>query len=378
MRVQEALSDISALSGGYDWKCAVAEHKKGSVRRKSSNVQKPASIYDVAAFAHVSAKTVSMVVNGLPGVRDTTHKRVMEAVETLSYRPNVFARGLVNEGSVMLGLLCDVPAAGSGYIARIQLGILTICHRKGYHLIVECLHTDNPNIDRQVHSLVAESRLTGVILTPPLSDYQELIDALKATHTSIARIAPERPAQGLVDVQIDNRKASYEMTAYLIGLGHKRIGFIKGPADHGDAIARFDGYRAALADAELPYLQELCVEGLFTYKTGMQAGDRLLALKERPTAIFASNDDMAAAVIATSLRFNLRVPGDLSVAGFDDSLFAQAVWPRLTTCRQPIEEMAEAVVSMLIQRRPESTPRELILKHTLIVRGSTAPPGMTK
>jgi LacI family transcriptional regulator len=106
----------------------------------------------------------------------------------------------------------------------------------------------------------------------------------------------------------------------------------------------------------------------------MEAGERLLLLKKRPTAIFAANDDMAAAVLAASQRFNLKIPGQLSVAGFDDSFVAQIVWPRLTTCRQPIKEMAEAAVSMLIKRGREDGPFERRLTHELVVRESTAPP----
>jgi LacI family transcriptional regulator len=342
--------------------------------RERSGARKPANIYDVAKLANVSIKTVSKVVNNQPVVSSATRARVMKAVEALAYRPNLLARGLASEQFLVIGLLCDAPAAGSGYIARISAGILTMSRKVGYHLIVECLDAHNPNLGDQVRSLVAESRLTGAVLTPPLSDLPNLIDALRDTRTPIARIAAEGPASGVIDVRIDNRKAAYDMAGYLIGLGHKRIGFIKGPVDHADANARFDGYRTAMADAGLPFVEELCVQGQFTYRSGIEAGDRLLALEKRPTAIFASNDDMAAAVMAASLRVNLRIPQDLSVAGFDDSLFAQAVWPRMTTCRQPIAEMAETAVSMLIRQQPESGPRKVCLKHKIIVRGTTAPP----
>ena len=196
-----------------------------------------------------------------------------------------------------------------------------------------------------------------MILTPPLCDLPAAIEALNRAHTPFVRIAPEKPLTGSFDVRIDDYKAAYDMTAYLIGLGHRRIGFIKGHPDHGAANARFEGYRAALAHAGLPLIDELCVQGFFSYQSGIEAGERLLSLKKRPTAIFAGNDDMAAAVLAASQRFNLKIPQQLSVAGFDDSLVAQVVWPRLTTCRQPIKEMAEAAVSMLTQRFVRRRPR---------------------
>jgi LacI family transcriptional regulator len=340
---------------------------------ESTDAPKPASIYDVARRACVSIKTVSRVVNRQSNVSEETRKRVLEVVEALSYRPNVFARGLASERSFLIGLLYDNPSAS--YVAALQLGVLSRCREEGYHMIVESLDAQSPNIGHQVHSLVTESVLHGVILTPPLCDMPMAIDALNRAHTPFVRIAPEKPLVGSFDVGIDDHKAAYDMTAYLIGLGHRRIGFIKGHPDHGAANARFKGYRAALAHAGLPLIEELCVQGFFSYQSGMEAGERLLLLKKRPTAIFASNDDMAVAVFACSQRFNLKIPHQLSVAGFDDSLVAQVVWPRLTTCRQPIEEMAEAAVSILIQRGPEDGPFEQRLSHELVVRESTAPPG---
>ena len=342
--------------------------------REKAKTQKPASIYDVAKRANVSIKTVSRVVNHLSNVGDETRKRVMEAVEALSYRPNLYARGLASERSFLIGLLCDIPAAGSGYVSALQIGMLSRCRKEGYHLIVESVDGQKSDLGDQVRAFVAVSQLHGVVLTSPLCDLPAVVEALESSRTPFVRIAPEKPLPHSIDVRIDDRTAAYDMTTYLIGLGHRRIGFIKGTADHGDAKARLEGYRAALAQAGLPFLEELCVQGQFTYLSGIEASERLLSLKKRPTAIFACNDDMAAAVLATSQRFNLKIPQQLSVAGFDDSLVAQVVWPRLTTCRQPIEEMAQAAVSILIQRSAEQGPFEKRLSHELVVRESTAPP----
>jgi LacI family transcriptional regulator len=348
----------------------VVKHRQSLAEIKDAT--KPASIYDVAKRAGVSIKTVSRVVNHQTNVSEATRVRVMEAVDALSYRPNIFARGLASERSFLIGLLYDNPSAG--YIAALQLGVLSRCRDEGYHLIVESLDAQSPNIGRQVHSLVTESSLHGVILTPPLCDMPSVIEALNRANVPFVRIAPEKHIAGASDVRIDDYKAAYDMTAYLIGLGHKRIAFIKGHPDHGAALARFEGYRAALAKAGLPLDEELCVQGYFSYQSGMEAGERLLSLKNRPTAIFAANDDMAAAVLAASQRFSLKIPQQLSVAGFDDSLVAQVVWPRLTTCRQPIREMAEAAVVMLIQSANNENPAERHLDHELVVRESTVPP----
>lgn len=333
---------------------------------------KRASIHDVAERAGVSIKTVSRVLNREPNVSQATRSRVMTAVEDLSYRPNIFARGLASVRSFLIGLVYDNPSAS--YVAGLQFGALGRCRNEGYHLIVEVLDSRDPNLGKAVQALVSESVLHGLILTPPLCDSPAVLEALREAETRFVRIAPLRHLPDVMEVSIDDRQAAHDMTAYLIGLGHRRIGFIKGHPDHGSSHERFDGYCQALRDAGLPVDEDLSVQGYYSYQSGIEGAERLLSLPNRPTAIFACNDDMAAAVLAASQKFNLRVPNQLSVAGFDDSLVSQVVWPRLTTCRQPISDMAAAAVSMLIQRPGEGGPAWRRLEHELVIRESTAPP----
>lgn len=342
------------------------------MQRKNAGLQRRAKIDDVAKLAGVSIKTVSRVVNHEANVSEATRAAVNEAVRVLSYRPNLFARGLAAERSFLIGLLYDNPSAG--YVAGLQLGALARCREVGYHLVVEHFDVDGPNLGQAVQALLEESQLHGVILTPPLCDAPAVLEALSRADTLFVRIAPEKPLSGAMSISIDDQKAAYEMTAYLINLGHRRIGFIKGHPGHGASHARYEGYRAALAKAGIPFAEELCVQGFFSYQSGIVAAEKLLSLRKRPTTIFASNDDMAAAVLAMAQRFDLKTPAQLSVAGFDDSLVAQVVWPRLTTCRQPIREMAGEAVSMLIQKSHDNPPAERRLEHELIVRESTAPP----
>ena len=339
---------------------------------RKEGAHKRASIHDVAERAGVSIKTVSRVLNREPNVSQATRTRVMSAVEDLSYRPNLFARGLASVRSFLIGLLYDNPSAS--YVAGLQFGALGRCRNEGYHLIVEVLDSKDPNLGKAVHALVTESVLHGVILTPPLSDSPAVLEALRDADTRFVRIAPARHIPEAPEVSIDDRQAAHDMTAYLIGLGHRRIGFIKGHPDHGASHARFEGYCSALREAGLSYDDQLCMQGYFSYQSGQEGAERLLSNPKRPTAIFASNDDMAAAVLAASQRFDLRVPTDLSVAGFDDSLVSQVVWPRLTTCRQPIADMASAAVTMLIQRPGEGGSTTRSLGHELVIRESTAPP----
>lgn len=332
-----------------------------------------ATIYDVAKKAQVSIKTVSNVINNVPYASAQTRARVLAAIDELSYRPNRLARGLASQKSFMLGLFCDGAALGSAYIAHIQMQVLTTCQKDGYHLVVECLDPASRNLARQVQDLMAHSSLAGVILTPPLCDLPDLIESLQMAHVPIGRYSPGRVMNGFFDADIDNVQAAYDVTAHLIGLGHKRIGFVRGPFDRADSEARLVGFRKALSDAGLSFNDAWYAEGDYTYKAGMLAGERLLAGPDRPTAIFASNDHMAAGVMASSLRFNLRVPDDLSVAGFDDSVFATAMWPGLTTCRQPIAEMTDAIVSALIRHDGERPPMACF-PHEVVVRGSTGAP----
>lgn len=338
------------------------------------NSEKAVSIYDVAKRAGVSIKTVSLVINRKPNVSLQTRTAVLSAIDALKYRPNLFARGLASERSRLIGLLYDVPPGS--YLGDLQFGALARCREEGYHLIVELLNPQkDTNPGEHVRALVSESTLHGVILTPPLCDEPAVIEELTRLQTPFVRIAPGAKMTGTFTVSIDEFKAAYEMTAYLAQLGHHRIAFIKGKPDHGASRVRYDGYCAALADAGLPLLPELCIQGFFNYQSGLEAGERLLAMKNRPTAIFAGNDDMAAGVLAVSLRFNVKIPEELSLAGFDDSMVAQVVWPRLTTCHQPIKDMAAAAVSILTQKPAMGRPRAWMLNHQLVVRESTAPPG---
>jgi len=341
--------------------------------RRTQNGDKPVSIYDVAKRAGVSIKTVSLVINRQPNVSLKTRTAVLAAIDALSYKPNVFARGLASERSFLIGLLHDV--APGCYIADLQLGALARCREEGFHLMVELLNPQqDADLPQRVRSLLSESVLHGVILTPPLCDEPVLMEELTRASTPFVRIAPGTQLPRLPAICIDEYKAAYEMTAYLIGLGHRRIAFVKGKPDHGAARLRFDGFCTALADAGIPVAEEYCAQGFFTYQSGIEAGERLLGLKNRPTAIFAGNDDMAAGVMTVAQRLNLAIPSDLSLAGFDDSVVAQVVWPHLTTCRQPIKEMAAAAVSILTQRRTVDQPQVRQLKHELVVRESTAAP----
>lgn len=277
------------------------------------------------------------------------------------------------DGSHLIGFFCDMPMAGTGYFGMVQMGLLTACRKAECELVVKAFDLQSTDIPEQVQRLVMRSPLLGVVLPEPLCDMSELLKVLHGVGVPIARIAPHSEADATFDVCIDNEKGARDLTAYLIGLGHTRIAFIKGPPDHGDAKARFAGYCSAMEAAGLPVIEELCVQGMFDFNSGIAAGEQLLSVKPLPSAIFACNDEMAVGVVATAHRLDLRIPEDFSLVGFDDSPLARTVWPELTTCRQKMDLMGYLAADFLIDPPAAPEARKRSQDHQLVIRQSTAP-----
>ncbi len=331
------------------------------------------TITDVAELAGVSIKTVSRVLNSEPNVREDTRARVLGAVKLLNYKPNYAARALAGSRSYLIGLYYDNP--NPGYLGEVQYGAVKACREAGYHLLVE--HVDGHPSDwrRQIEGLLDQVKVDGVILSPPVCDRDIVLDVLEEQQIPFVRIAPAGDWERGPYVYMDDKRAARVMTDYLLSLGHRRIGFVKGHGEHSATQLRFAGFSQAMNEAGLEVDPAYVQWGNFTFRSGVGAAERLLNLPRRPTAIFASNDEMALGVMAVANRMQLSLPNDLSVTGFDDAPIAQAVWPQLTTIRQPIVEMAEAAAAMLIQRRLAPTlPVSRLLDFELVLRGSAASP----
>lgn len=316
-------------------------------------------------------KTVSRVLNDEPNVLPQMRERVLAAVQALNYRPNLYARSLARSRSSLLGLV--YYASSAGFVAGVQLGATARCRDLGYHLVVEPLE-DGGEWRRHLEHMVAALRPDGVILAPPACDDEAVRAVVSATQTPCVLISPGRDAGTLGQVSMDDESAAAQMTAHLLALGHRRIGFVAGDPAQAAAPRRLAGYRRALAEAGLAADPALVMPGDFTFRGGLDSAERLLSLPQPPSAIFAANDEMAMAAVFAAQRRGLRVPADLSVAGFDDSPFASLVWPPLTTVRQPVAEMAIAAVDMLAARDPQAGVGSAVLPHTLVERGSTAAP----
>jgi LacI family transcriptional regulator len=334
------------------------------------------TIQQVADLAEVSPKSVSRVINNEPTVREETRTRILRAIQTLKYRPNLNARGLAGNRSFLIGLFCDRPG---DYLSEFQTGAVDRCRESNFHLMVEPLDMASPNVEQQVDTLVGQLRLEGAILLPPLGDDTVIVSRLNDAAIPIVRISPKHNLSATPSIGIDDYAAAREVTAHLLGLGHKRIGFILGRPDHACTEQRYLGFIDEMRAWSLPVDYDLVQTGNFEFTGGLICAERMLRAAQPPTAIFTSNDDTAAAVISMARKFGLNLPGDLSVTGFDDVPIATMIWPDLTTIRQPVAEMARIAANLFIEyapRRngwPDPIPRQL-LAHKLIVRNSTAPP----
>ena len=330
------------------------------------------TIFDVAARAGVSIKTVSRVVNDEANVREQTREKVLAAVRALRYKPNAAARALSGNRSRVVGLVYE-NAQEFGYTQNVLNGALAACEARGYALLLCPLRLPNADIVERVRDFAADARVEGIVLPAPIGDVPEVTGLLSGLQIPFAAIAPRQPLPGEINVACGDREATLALTEYLLRQGHRRIGFILGHPDHGASAERFAGYREALDARGVAFSPELVRQGYFDFASGKEAAGALLGLATPPTAIIASNDDMAAGVLFEARERGLSVPEDLSITGFDDTQIASRVWPSLTTARQPIAGMAETATTLLIERlngEPAESP-ERPFECELIIREST-------
>ena len=337
---------------------------------------KRATIDDVAALARVSIKTVSRVANREPNVSQVTRARVEKAIATLDYRASPAARNLAAQRSFLVGLLYDDRSASVSYVMGIQSGMLAAVERADFQMLVHRCSFDQPGLVEGVLELARRSRLEGLVLTPPLSDVPALVRALDREHIACVRIAPGKRAPRGQAVYSNDRSICAQMTEYLIDLGHRRIGFVVGHRRHAAVATRFSGYRDALARCGIGLDRRLVAQGQNSFESGIDCARQLLACRPRPTAIFASNDDMAAGVLFVAHEFGIEVPAQLSIAGFDDIPLARQTWPALTTIRQPIAELAERATQLLLARlegRRVADSGADTIDSVIVLRDSTGP-----
>ena len=335
----------------------------------------PATIQMVADRARVSPKTVSRVINNERGVRGETRARILEAIQQLDYQPNLNARGLAGARSFLIGLFYDKPG---DYLNEFQTGAVQRCRESDLHLMVQPLDIASKDMARDLSMLVRQLRLEGAILLPPFSDHPVVRAALSEADVPAVHIAPMREPADSPSVDTDDRAAARQMTVQLLEQGHRRIGFMLGPPGHRATEQRYLGFADAMHARTVSIDPELVQTGNFEFADGLECARRILGARSRPTAIFASNDDMAAAAACAARQLGLELPRELSIAGFDDAPVASMMWPQLATVRQPVREIARIAADLIIQHRPHRRgwPRPIPrprLDLELVMRGSIAP-----
>jgi LacI family transcriptional regulator len=346
--------------------------RKRPAARKTKKKAIP-TIHDVARHVGVSAMTVSRVINGHKYVSDATREKVNRGIKDLEFSPNAAARNI--HGGARIALIYTNPSSSN--LANFLMGAFRQGAIGGCQLHAEPAVWPDP---LEGFKMLVSAGFDAVILPPPLCDSDAVFAFLErkgvqALSFATAQLRPDRSA-----VIINDFEGARMMTEHLLQLGHRDIAFLQGDPAHSPAQRREAGFRQSMAEAGLQVKPHRVAPGYFTYRSGLQAARQILEADDRPTAVFAANDDMAAAVAAVAHGLGLSVPGDLSIAGFDDTPVATTVWPELTTIRQPIADMASAAVEIMMDavrhvrlgEAPE--PQHRFMPLSLVKRASTAAP----
>ncbi|MEH6519481.1 MAG: LacI family DNA-binding transcriptional regulator [Halioglobus sp.] len=338
-----------------------------------------ATIKDVAKLAGVSFKTVSRVINREPSVGEELKAKVWEAVEELNYQPNLSARQM-RGGASFIAFIYDNP--NSHYVIDMQHGILGECKKQGYELLIHPSDSRSDDVVEELERLASNSHIAGLVLTPPFSESEELIQSLLAKQVSFVRILSGSSGPDTLSpcVFVDDFQAAYDITDYLIRLGHRDIGFLGGEEAHRSSMERLKGYRAALMHHDIAVDDSLILPGDYNFESGTSRTEQLFQRQPRPTAIFACNDEIAAGALFAARINEVAVPQELSIAGFEDSPFSRQTWPKLTTAHQPNTSIAECAANMLIHAVREAKQAQNCealpssgFSPKLVARDSTGP-----
>ncbi|RAO99180.1 hypothetical protein PW5551_05360 [Petrotoga sp. 9PW.55.5.1] len=326
------------------------------------------TIEDIANIANVSKATISYVINEKPGVSKEVRQKVKKIIEEYNYVPNSAARGLAGEKTHFIGLV--IPDISDIFYANIIRGVEKTSNKLGFFLNLLTTHAQAER-EQQVIKLFNKSMVDGlIVMAYYLKD--QYIDIL--TESGIPFVFIDYPPKNeeIYSVLVDNESGAFEATEYLIFLGHKKIAFLEGSKVAWDSKARFEGYLKALKAHSLEFNPNLVENGNFTKEEGYLATKRLLIKKEKFTAIFSANDQMAIGAIRALKEAGLKVPDDISIVGFDNIEASSIIEPPLTTVSQPIYEMGKKAVDVLVKliNKEEVREKKIMLKTKLIERHS--------
>ena len=340
------------------------------------------TIKHVAADAGVSLQTVSRVINTEPNVRPAMQARVQASIDKLGYVPSIAAQRMSGSKSYLILAINDRDRTiadwrarqGGDWVDQMLLGGMLKCAEYGYRMIFELIDTHSDHVERELSAALSALQPDGVILTPPHSENPQITGLLAQRKMPFARIGSDTPGPGIAMTMGDLGSARLA-TEHLVALGHRRIAFIGGSEEYSLSQWRIDGWRQAMAAAGLADT-DLCICGDFSYDSGVIAARALLERGERPTAIIASNDQMALAALDTANKLGLKVPHELSLISFDNSPVTRFTDPQLTAIDQPIAAtFSKAVELLILTGDAPAPPQPVVCEATLIERGSTAPPG---
>jgi len=348
---------------------------------RNSKPTRAATLADVGRAAGVSAMAASAVLNGArtsARISPAKRKLILEAAAKLAYRPNAAARALANRRMNTLGVAAVIEGGElNHYFLEVFNGILEAAAREGQNATVFALH-DWGDDTLRLHS-ICDGRIDGLILVAPTCEYGNV--ALPA-HTPFVSVHANCPLPDVINIESNEEKGVYELVRYLISLGHRRIMHLSGPAGLLGTERRIRGYRRALSSARIKFDPALLVTGSYDSQTSRTIMSNWLGEhsgQPLPHAIFCANDSAAVGCLEALAAVGVRVPEDISVAGFDDTLAARSTVPQLTTVRQPLRAMGARAVELLLERITSETTQIAPTKSTvftteIVKRASTGQP----
>ena len=341
------------------------------------------TIKHVAADAGVSLQTVSRVINGEPNVRPEMKSRVQGSIDRLGYVPSIAAQRMSGSRSYLILAINDRERTiadwrarqGTDWVDQMLLGGMLKCAEHGYRMIFELVDTHSDHVERELLGAIAALQPDGIILTPPHSDNAQIVALLAQQNIPFARIGSKQNGHG-IPVSMDDEGSARTATRYLIARGHQRIGFISGSSEYELSGWRIDGWKAEMASAGLD-TTGLLAPGDFSYASGEEAAKALLDLASPPSAIIASNDQMALATLEVARLRGIAVPQQLSLISFDNTPLVHFTQPPLTAVDQPIAATASKAVELIIAaQKGEPAPAELtVIAAAMVERGSVAQRG---
>jgi len=329
------------------------------------------TIKDIAEIANVSVATVSRVINNKSkGVSDETRKRILGLIKQYNYQPSAVARGLATKKSKIIGLI--IADITNPFYHRLVKGVEDEAHEKGYNLIL-CDGNNSEEKEASYLDFLNEHYVSGIIYNNFHNISKPILNKVLNSSVPFVSIDSRLDVPGCKCVYLDNEKAMYELIQYLIDMGHKRIGFITGPIDSYSTEERYKGYLKALKDNQIEIDGRLIIEADYVIQEGFNGMNILLERDTNMSAVACCNDLMAIGAMESLKEKNIKIPGEMSLVGFDNIDMSRLVTPKLTTIAQPIYEMGREAAKIIIdtiEGKLESSYTNKVFVPNLIIRDS--------